>query len=263
MSKIQSYGPGSFCWSDLATSDVGAAKSFYAQIFGWTAADFPTPNGVYTIFRSEDNDVAAVYPAFAGMPPHWGVYFAVTNVDESAARIAPLGGTIVMPPGDVGESGRMVVAQDPQGVHFSLWQAKGHIGATHSGPFNRVSWPELATPDPGSAAAFYTSLLGWKTKPESGMESAQYVEWVNDGASIGGMMPMRGEEWKGVPPHWMIYVSVADCDERAARIKQLGGNVCVPPTDIPNVGRFSVVNDPQGATFSIIQMSGIHAPAGA
>ena len=77
------------------------------------------------------------------------------------------------------------------------------------------------------------------------------------------MMPMRGEEWKGVPPHWMIYVSVADCDERAARIKQLGGNVCVPPTDIPNVGRFSVVNDPQGATFSIIQMSGIHAPAGA
>jgi len=68
------------------------------------------------------------------------------------------------------------------------------------------------------------------------------------------MMPMRGPEWKGVPPHWMIYITVADCDERAAKAKELGGAVCVPPTDVPNVGRFAVINDAQGATFSLIQM---------
>jgi predicted enzyme related to lactoylglutathione lyase len=263
MSKIESYAPGSFCWADLATTDVPSAKSFYSEMFGWTPVDFPNPSGTYTIFRSGDNDVAALYPSQAGMPPHWGVYFSVTTLDDSAARIAPLGGTIVMGPVEVGDSGRMVVAQDPQGVFFSLWQARQHIGATHPGPLNRVSWPELTTPEPASAAAFYTSLLGWTTKPESGFDTAMYIEWVNQGASIGGMMPMRGDEWKGVPPHWMIYITVADCDERAAKAAELGARICVPPHDIPNVGRFSVMGDPQGAMFSIIQMTAVHTPAGA
>jgi predicted enzyme related to lactoylglutathione lyase len=72
---------------------------------------------------------------------------------------------------------------------------------------------------------------------------------------------MKGAEWQGVPPHWAIYVSVADCDERAARASELGGKLCVPPTDIPNVGRFSVVSDPQGAMFNIIHLTATHQPA--
>ena len=95
----------------------------------------------------------------------------------------------------------------------------------------------------------------------TGVAEAQYTEWVNDGVSIGGMLPMRGAQWQGVPPHWTIYVTVADCDERAGHAVQLGGSVCVPPMDIPNVGRFSVVSDPQGATFNIIQMAAAQLPA--
>ena len=146
---------------------------------------------------------------------------------------------------------------------FSLWEAKGKIGATHGGPLNQVSWPELHTPDAAAAAEFYTGLFGWTTSPAAGVESAQYVEWVNGKSHFGGLLPMRGDEWKGVPPHWMIYVTVADCDERAAKAKELGGGVCVSPTDIPNVGRFSVLNDPQGANFSIVKLSGMHQPAAA
>jgi hypothetical protein len=263
MGKIESYAPGSFCWAELASSDVESAKSFYGEMFGWTASGMETPNGIYTIFQAEGNDAAAVYPAPAGMPDNWAVYFSVANVDDSAARIQPLGGKIVMGPLDAGESGRMVVAQDPQGVYFSLWQARKQIGATYGGPFGRVMWPELTTPDAASAAAFYTKLLGWKTKPETGVESAPYLEWVNEGASIGGLMPMRGDEWKGVPPHWMVYITVRDCDERAAKGTAVGGKICVPPTDIPNVGRFAVMNDPQGAAFSLIQMNAMQSPAGA
>ena len=73
-------------------------------------------------------------------------------------------------------------------------------------------------------------------------------------------MPMRGNEWQGVPPHWMIYVTVTDCDRSAAKIKELGGKVCVPPTDIPHVGRFSVVNDAQGAVFSVIKLTEVRPP---
>jgi predicted enzyme related to lactoylglutathione lyase len=158
-------------------------------------------------------------------------------------------------------AGRMAVAQDPQGAVFSLWQAKRHIGATHGGPLGQVVWPELATSDPAGAAGFYTRLFGWKTKPETGVAEAPYTEWLNGAASIGGLLPMQGDQWQGVPPHWTIYITVADCEERAARAGHLGGKVCVPPTDIPNVGRFSVIADPQGAAFSLIQMTAMHHPA--
>ncbi len=255
MAKIESYTPGSFCWAELATTDAAAAKQFYPAMFGWTITEFPIPGGVYTIFQVDGNDAAAMYAADAGIPAHWNAYFSVANVDESAAKVAPLGGKVVAAPFEVGESGRMAAIQDPQGAMFSLWQGKRNIGATHGGPFGQVSWPELNTPDPAGAVAFYTGLFGWKTKPESGFDAAQYIEWVNNKTHIGGLLPMRGPEWQGVPPHWMLYVTVANCDERAAKAKELGATICVPPTDIPNVGRFSVITDAQGAVFSLVQMN--------
>jgi len=263
MAKIESYAPGSFCWADLATSDAESAKKFYSEMFGWTVDENPGPAGIYYIFKSEGNEVGAMYKAPPGVPTHWGAYFSVANVDEAAAKVAPLGGKILAGPFDVMEAGRMAAAQDPQGASFSLWQAKRNIGATHGGPLNNICWPELTTPDPAGAVAFYTGLFGWKTKPETGVDAAQYIEWINGQAHIGGLMPMRGDQWKGVPPHWMLYVSVADCDERAAKAKQLGGTVCVPPFDIPNVGRIAILSDAQGAFFSLVHLTAMRQPESA
>lgn len=261
MSKIDSYAPGSFCWAELATSDAPAAKKFYGEMFGWTSVDMPMPEGVYTLFQSGGNDAAALYTPRPGVSIHWGVYFSVASADESAAKVEPLGGKVIAGPFDAHDAGRMAVVQDPQGAMFSLWQAKRQIGATHGGPLGQVVWPELATPDATGAAAFYTALFGWKTQPETGVAEAQYTEWINGAAHIGGLLPMKGEQWKGVPPYWGMYVTVADCDERTARAGELGGKVCVPPTDIPNTGRFSAIADPQGAMFNIIQMTAMHQPA--
>jgi hypothetical protein len=252
LSKIESYVPGSFCWAELATSDIEGAKKLYTELFGWTAVENAMPEGVYIIFQSEGNNAAAMYKAPPNVPTHWGAYFSVANVDESAAKVPGLGGKVVAGPFDAHEAGRMVVLQDPQGVTFSLWQAKQHIGATHGGPLNQFCWPELTSPDPVSSVAFYSGLLGWGTKPESGFEEAQYIEWRLGNSSFGGLLPMRGDMWKGVPPHWMMYVTVADCDERAAKAKELGATICVPPTDIPNVGRFSVLTDAQGDRKSVV-----------
>jgi predicted enzyme related to lactoylglutathione lyase len=261
VSKIESYAPGSFCWAELATGDAAAAKQFYAEMFGWTAVDMPTPNGPYTILKAEGDDVAALYTPPAGVPYHWGVYFSVTSADEAATKVTSLGGKVVAGPFDAMDAGRMAIAEDPQGATFSVWQANKHIGATYNGALNRVLWPELVTRDTAGAAAFYKALLGWGSKPETGIESAQYTEWQLGGQSIGGLLPMQGPQWEGMPPHWGIYITVAECDERAQKATQLGGKLCVPPTDIPNVGRFSVVGDPQGAVFSIIQMTAVHQTA--
>ncbi len=146
------------------------------------------------------------------------------------------------------------MASDPQGAPFMLWQAKNNLGATHGGPLNQVCWPELATPDPAGAVAFYSSLFDWGTQPATGFDTAYYIEWINAGQHIGGLIPMRGDKATAPPPpHWLLYVTVADCDASAAQAQQLGANICVPPTAIPGVGKFSVVTDPQGAVFSLIQ----------
>ena len=255
MSKIEKYTPGSFCWAELATTDAVAAKTFYSAMFGWDAVDNPMPQGVYTLFQAEGLDAAAVYQAPPGIPVHWGVHFAVASVDETAALVAPAGGKVLAGPFDAHEYGRMAVVQDPMGATFSIWEAKKSIGATYGGQLNRVIWPELATPDPGAAAAFYGKLFGWGTKAEGGLEAAMYAEWQHEGTSTGGMLPQRGDEWKGIPSYWMVYVTVADCDERAAKAVELGAKLRVPPHDIPNTGRFSMLVDPQGATICIIKLT--------
>jgi len=119
-------------------------------------------------------------------------------------------------------------------------------------------WNELATTDLDAAQNFYKALLGWEIKestaPGGGMV---YNEIVVGGQHVGGIYKM-GPEFGPAPSHWMAYVAVDDVDAKARQVWELGGKVCVPPTDIPNVGRFCVVNDPTGATIALITLSGSH-----
>src|ERR1035437_4690656 len=174
MSGIESYAPGSFCWAELATTDLAAAKQFYGEMFGWTAVDMPMPEGVYTLFQFAGNDAAGVYAARPGGPVHWGVHFSVASADETAARVAPGGGKVIAGPFDAHDVGRMAVIQDPQGAVFSVWQAKRSIGATHGGPLGQVMGPGPGTTEHAGAAGFYTRLFGWKTRPETGVAQAPY-----------------------------------------------------------------------------------------
>jgi predicted enzyme related to lactoylglutathione lyase len=127
--------------------------------------------------------------------------------------------------------------------------------AEHEMPQNGTfCWNELATKDWGAAKKFYTELLGWQIQ-ESNSAGMAYNEIVVGGKHIGGiyqMMPEQGD----APSQWMSYVAVDDVDAKAKLAAELGGKICVPPTDIPNVGRFCVITDPTGATFSLVKLSG-------
>jgi predicted enzyme related to lactoylglutathione lyase len=114
-------------------------------------------------------------------------------------------------------------------------------------------WNELSTTDAGAATKFYTELLGWELK-ESKAAGVSYTEIVVGGSHMGGIYQMTAEQG-GMPSHWMAYVAVDDVDAAASRVKELGGQVSVPPMDIPNVGRFCVINDPTGARLSLIKLS--------
>src|ERR1700680_5195984 len=115
MAKIEHYAPGSFCWADLATNDAESAKKFYTEMFGWTVDEDPGPAGIYYIFKSEGNEVGAMYKAQAGVPPHWGAYFSVANWDRAPAKVAPRGGKILAGPFDVVGGRGLGGAPDPAG----------------------------------------------------------------------------------------------------------------------------------------------------
>ena len=114
----------------------------------------------------------------------------------------------------------------------------------------RFVWYDLMTTDPEAAKAFYTAVAGWGTETwdSSGMP---YTMWTASGKPIGGTMKLPDEAVAGgARPHWISYVDVPDVDATVARARELGATVVVPPRDIPTVGRFSVFNDPQGATIA-------------
>ena len=130
-------------------------------------------------------------------------------------------------------------------------------------------WNELSTTDLDAAVSFYKALVGWEIKegtaPGGGM---RYNEIVVGGRHVGGMYSMgdgggenagEGEGAPHMPPHWRSYVAVDDVDASAAKAAELGGKVCVPPMDIPNVGRFCVITDPAGAAVALITLKGAGA----
>jgi predicted enzyme related to lactoylglutathione lyase len=257
MPIVNEHPLGSPCWFELGTTDQDAAKQFYSQLFGWSIHDNPMgPAEVYTIFRLEGRDAASAYTLPArvieqGMAPHWGVYFATPDVEEAAAKVVELGGSVVQKPFDVMESGRMSICKDPGEAMFSLWQAKAHQGVGVFGDLNSVCWAELATWDTAKARDFYTALFGWSTKSSAGMDT--YIEYSVGGKPSGGLLPMN-EQWGQMPSHWAIYFLVADCDAAVAKATELGGAARMGPFDAPGVGRIAAMGDPQGAAFYLITL---------
>jgi predicted enzyme related to lactoylglutathione lyase len=260
---IERHSPGTFCWVELGTTDPAAAKAFYTRLFGWTFEDSPMgPDEVYTMWKLHGKDLGAMYKLSEdlqkqGVPPNWMLYVCVTDAAQTAEKAKANGATLMMEPLDVMDYGRMAVIRDPQGGVISVWEPKRHIGARIINTIGTLCWAELATKDTAKAATFYTNLFDWKTDTKKagppGMQT-DYTEWVVGGAHIGGMLQMT-EEWGDAPPNWMPYFQVTDCLETVEKVKKLGGKVEFGPLPIENVGHFALIADPQGAYFSVVEMS--------
>jgi predicted enzyme related to lactoylglutathione lyase len=208
------------------------------------------------MFQIRGKEVAAAYTMRpderqAGAPPHWNLYITVANVDETTKRAQELGGSVLAPPFDVMDVGRMAVLRDPSGAAFCIWQAKGSIGARILNEPGALCWSELTTRDPKAAEAFYTKLFGWSAKHSAPAATMAYTEFsVGPQPSI-GMMEMPPGMSPHVPSYWMPYFQVADCDASTDAAKTRGAKVMIGPADIPDAGRFTILQDPQGAMFAV------------
>lgn len=248
--------PGVPTWVDLSTTDLKSATEFYTDLFGWDPEVSPEPEaGGYTTFRIDGRQVAGAGPIQGeAQPPMWTTYVESTDAAATAAKIVAAGGNVLLEPFDVLGYGRMAVFLDQAGAMFAVWQPGTHGGGEIFGRPGTLAWNELTTRDPEGSKIFYGSVFGWKPQ-DMPFGPVTYTEFQLDGARVAGLMPMEGDVWpEDLPPHWMVYFHVDDCDEAARRAQELGGTVSVPPTDIPP-GRFAVLSDPQGAFFSIIKVT--------
>lgn len=261
MRVVSRYPDGVFSWVDLGTTDAEGAKAFYEGLFGWSFDDLPIDTGgVYSMARIEGKNVAGLGELdpdsqAQGVPPHWTAYVKHDDVDDVAARATNAGGQVLFPPMDVMDEGRMTVIQDPTGAMFGVWQPRNHIGAQLVNMPNTLVWTELQTGNVEAARAFYQSVFGWTYD----VDAQGYVSCKQDERSQAGMMQI-GEDWGDVPPNWTIYFLVDDVENTVAKAQELGGQALMPPTPAGEIGKFAVLQDPQGAIFSVIEYAGPASP---
>jgi predicted enzyme related to lactoylglutathione lyase len=258
MQETPTYKPGTFCWIELATTDNEAAKKFYTQLFGWDYVDNPMgPDMVYTMLKLNGKDVGGLYKLMSdqvaqGVPPNWLSYVSVSNADETAEKAKAAGATILKEPFDVYTIGRMAVIQDPTGAVFALWQPGTHHGSGIYNVPNSFTWNELMTTDTTVDGEFYSKLFGWTRKTEN-FGPLEYTMFSNGERGAGGMLKIT-PEMGPIPPNWLVYFAVDDCDAMVKKATDLGATVCKPADDIPGVGRFAILTDPQKAGFAIIKL---------
>lgn len=253
MFTVTKYPHGTFSWADCNTNDVDKARPFYTALMGWTVEELPMGEGLmYSFLKLDGQTATAISPMFPGadgVPSHWNTYVSVDDVDAMVEKVEAAGGTVLAPPMDIFENGRMMPIQDPTGAHIGLWQPKAHIGAYVVNKPGAMVWNELATRDVPKAKAFYESVLGWNIE-QGPWPFYFYIR--NNGRMIGGIIAMD-EQWGDIPPHWQVYFAVADIEAIAKRVPELGGQI-LSGIDESSVGRFAVISDPSGAMFATIQM---------
>jgi predicted enzyme related to lactoylglutathione lyase len=257
MPLIERHAPGTFNWFELATTDQPRAKEFYSQLFGWTTVDSAMgPGEYYTMFKLDGYDTGAAYTLrpdmlAQGTPPHWDIYIAVESADETSVKIESFGGSLIAKPFDVMTHGRMAVASDPTCAVFCIWQPISHIGSRITSPSGTFCWADLNTPDPEAASQFYAGVFGWEFF--TGQTDTTGYLHIKCGETIIGGIPPALLSPPGTPAHWMLYFAAHDVEALTAKANSLGGKTLMPAMDVPNTGKFSIVQDPQGAVFALFQ----------
>jgi predicted enzyme related to lactoylglutathione lyase len=244
-----------FFWYDVMTSDVEAAKKFYADVVGWEMQESATPG--YTLLAVDGKGVAglmAIPPdaAAMGVPPCWMGYIKVADVDDTVARIVAEGGKLHKGPIDIPDIIRFAVVADPQGAGFMIAtpMPQGEPPRPAPGTPGTFGWHELYAGDGASAFAFYEKLFGWTKDQAMDMGPiGTYQLFATGGAAVGAIMTKP----PAVPmPAWGYYINTDAIDAAAARVTAGGGKVVHGPMEVPGGQWIVQCLDPQGAFFCLL-----------
>ena len=240
---------GTPCWVDYGATDLDTATAFYADVLGWEYTGGAPEFGGYLTATRDGQDAAGLGPQQdPNDPPRWTTYFATDDAAATTARISDAGGTVIVEPMEVGPMGTMVIALDPQGNPFGLWQAGMQTGFGIYNEPGGVTWNEAAVDDPEAARAFYGAVFGYRFDGVPGAEG--YTTFATEDRPLGGL----GGHQPGSPKGWTTCFAVPSTDDAVSTIESAGGKVTMAAMDT-EFGRFAVLEDPWGAPFSVMQGS--------
>ncbi|WP_327329237.1 VOC family protein [Streptomyces sp. NBC_01208] len=246
---------GTPCWADGTFGDLEGAKRFYGELLGWTYGESMPEYGGYTQAHVDGRAVAALSPPMPGQdaPNAWCLYLASPDATGTTAKIREHGGEVLVEPMRVGDFGTMVLATDPGGAAFGVWQAGSHKGFEAQAVPGAFSWAEIYTREPEKADTFFSSVFGYGVKhlDDAAIDFSLYDLGADP---VLGRMKMGEEFPPQVPAHLNVYFGVADCDAAVEKAKSLGAELRFGPMTIP-FGRFASLTDPQGAVFSLFDPS--------
>jgi hypothetical protein len=251
--RTDPWPAGTPCWVDLSVPDVAGAVAFYSQVIGWTYVDTGADYGGYQIAQMDGRAAAGVGPVMQeGQPSAWTVYLASDDADATAKLIGEHGGTIFAGPMDIADNGRMLIAADPTGGVFGVWQQTGMVGSQLVEEPGAFIWDDVRLTDVDAGKRFYADVFGFGYAPlgaEAGDGPPDYETFTvgeRPGGGIGGMMGAP----PGTPSHWLAYFTVEDADAAFEAVADGGGTVLMAPEDTP-FGRIGVAIDPFGAVFGL------------
>ena len=247
---------GRFAWYELITTEAEAAKAFYSKVMGWGMLDASVASRAYTLFTAGNDLVSGLTnlpeeEQRIGGKPAWIGYIAVDDVDETAGRIANLGGTVHVPPTDVINVSRFSIFADPQTARLGLlrWSRPPSLQKPAGlGTIGQVGWHELLATDWQTAFAFYSELFGWQQADADLGEMGTYQLFSSGGQAIGGMVTRAPVV---SAPFWLYYFDVGDVDAAARRVETAGGQIFNGPVQLPGGNKIVQCSDPQGVIFAL------------
>lgn len=231
-----------FCRYSLRTTDLTAARAFYADAIGLVLPDGMSVGSALEAWPLHERARAR------GAPPHWLGHLAVDDVEGMVKRLIGLGSEPLAPTMQGRDGTPFATFRDPFGTLIAV-RARGT--SANDSP---VVWHQLHTRDVEGAWALYHELFGWAHKqtldvPEP-LGGYRLFAWNEAGATVGGMGNTARSP--GVHTHWLFYLPVVDIDEAAASVRALGGTA-MEPFALPDGMRLVACEDPQGAAFGLAQ----------
>jgi uncharacterized protein len=256
---------GTFIWYELLTTDLGAARGFYASVIGLAIPAEATPGPMdYRMVTTPGGGTVggamALSPQMVagGARPGWYGYVKVADVDAAVADVTAAGGKALMPPSDIPGAGRIAMIADPQGAALYLMRpapppGMENVTATAFDPekHGHVAWNELHAADGAAALAFYADRLGWEKSDALDMGALgayQMFRLQGSDQAIGAMLtsPQMPQ------PMWVYYFNVPDIDAAAESAAAEGGRLLYGPAEIPGGQFIFQATDPQGAVFAAV-----------
>jgi predicted enzyme related to lactoylglutathione lyase len=252
----QEHHLGKIIFVELVTPDLGAAKQFYAGLFGWTFRDIQAGGTKYAEAFLDGRPVAGLIhkdvPAGQHRQPAWLSFFAVGDVDAVKKVAMQNGAKVLFEPHNVPDRGQEAVFADPQGAVFVvLASSSGDSPDVLATPGEWI-WSSLITSDPDADAAFYQKLFNYEVYELPAKTGVQHLLLASDDYARASVNTLPVNRPKA-HPHWLNYVRVEDAVKMSAKVVALGGRVLVEPQVDRHGGKVAVVADPLGAPFGLLE----------